>query len=553
MDSNATYYRLNKLYDSFVTSAGTKGRYYFMLDIHDDVARWSPEAVTDFALPGEFVHHQSQLLQDILPPRDAEELVQDLDLIQQRRLEKKENTWSIRSKSGDLVPYSVRFFVIKDYAGAPTYLAAAITSKGVEGNTDPTTSLPNQVRFLEHLRQLFATGRRAVVLLLRATNLNEINTLYGYTFGNRVMAALADHLKDLAGNAGQLFRGEGSMLLFCSETMTADEMRRLYIGQKNYALHLLTIDDTKINIKLCGGIVVADDPSVDVHAILVCAKFAGNRSETEAGGEPIILQNDYLNNNGKTLELVNEIHRDVLNNCDHFALFYQPVLRLSDHTLAGSEAYLRWDCASQGRISPGEFLRWLENDTSFSRLNNWILERAISEGRKMLDIQPDLVVTVNLAHRQLEQPEFHQYLLTLLKRENFPGKNLCLELTDQCRFLNPGFLAREVNYLKSCGIHVALDGSCLLDLRLVRSLPVDIIKIGRDFSAQLKQSEKDRALLHALCTFAKASNIQVCAEGIADEDMLRLIGDFAVDTYQGFVVSGAVPFAEFMKLPQMRR
>ena len=359
MDNNAVYYRISRLYDSFVTTAGTKSRYFFLLDISSDVARWSQEAVKDFALPGEYVHHQSQVFRELLAPEDAAEFASDIVAITEKRLEKKDASWRLHDREGNFLSCGVKFFAVKDYAGTPAYIAAVITSRGVEPHTDPTTSLPNQVRFLEYLRQLFVTGRRAVIMLIGTTNFAEINTLYGYTFGNKVLAALADHLKELSGGAGQLFRGEGTMLLFCSEIMTASDMRRLYIGQRNYALHMLSVDDTRINVRLSAGIVVADDPSIDVHAILACVKFAQTKSQNEANGEPVVLQNDYLNDNGKTIELVNRIHTDVENDCRNFALFYQPIFRATNDEPIGCGAFLRWDCEPFGRISPGEFLLWL--------------------------------------------------------------------------------------------------------------------------------------------------------------------------------------------------
>lgn len=546
MDNSALYYRINKLYDHFAASANTKGRFFFMMDLSLDAARWSPASVNTFSLPGEYVNRQSSIMQEILAPEDVESFQRDLQEASKNRLERKETEWRMKSQDGNYITCAVKIFTVKDYTGVPAFLGAALTSLEIDAHTDPTTNLPGQVRFLEHLRDLFATRRRAVIMLMGTMNLGEINDLYGYTFGNKVIASLAQHLKDLAGISGELFRGEGTMLIFCSETMTVEEMTRLYQGQKNFALHLLTVEGTKIPVKLSAGIVVADDPSVDVHAILACAKFAQNRSETEASGQPIVLQNDYLSQNGKTLQMVASIRSDVENNCKNMALFYQPILSASDDSLIGCGAYLRWEC-EYGRISPAEFLPWLENDNSFIKLSDWILHRAVSEGKQLLRSKSDLTITMNLSHRQLEQPEFHQTLLTILKKYEFPGRCLCLELTDKCRFINMDILRREIIFFKSCGILVALDGSCLLDLHMVRELPVDIIKIGRDFTLQLKKSAKDRALLKALCAFAKESDIRVVAEGIEDKELLNMVKSFGITSYQGFVASAALPFPDFQK------
>ena len=231
MDNSSLYYRINKLYDNFAASANANGRFFFMLDISLDTARWSPAAVNTFALPGEYIAHHSQVLKDVLAPEDADAFLADVQAAAKGRLERKETQWHMKDREGKFLPCAVKYFTVKDYTGLPAYIGVAITSLEIDSHTDPTTNLPGQVRFLEHLRTLFSTRRHAVIMLIGTINFSEVNNLYGYTFGNSVIAALAQHLQDLSHGSGELFRGEGTMLLFCSETMTAEEeqalMRRL--------------------------------------------------------------------------------------------------------------------------------------------------------------------------------------------------------------------------------------------------------------------------------------------------------------------------------------
>ncbi len=545
MDNNAIYYGISRLYDSFATATGNKSRYFFMYDIERDIARWSPEAVSDFPLPGEMVHHQLDTLRELLAPEDASAFCEDLKAFSRGRLDKKDTQWKIRSREGRLIPCGVKCFAVKDYAGRPSYLAAAITSRGFEEHIDSVTGLPDHVKFMEHLKGLFSVGRKAVILMVGTSQFQEINALYGYTFGNKTLVALATRLHELAGDAGLLFRGQGPMLIFCSEQMNQEELRRLYNGVRNYSLHTLSIEGIRLSVRLGGGIVGADDPAVDVHAVLACLKFAQGRSENAAGGEAVILQNAYMSENKGTIELVNAIHTDVEHDCRNFSLCYQPILKMSDSSPLGVAAYLRWECAPYGRISPAELLGWMEKDASFSKLGNWILRQALSETVHLLKEYPGLLVNINLAQRQLEQPEFRQVLLNTLKDASFPGRNLCLELTDRCRFLHPQFLQKEVSFIKSCGTRVALDGSCLLDLHLVRSLPVDIIKIEREFIMNLKRNEKDRSLLKALCGFASESGILVCAEGVEDREVLDMLRTYRIFAYQGYITSPPLPIDEF--------
>lgn len=517
-----------------------------MLDIAADVARWSPEAVAAFGLPGEFVKNNTQMLRQILTGEDAAAFEADLDKVRLRSVEKKETVWNMKNATGDYSPYTVKYFTVRDYAGVPAYLAAAISGGGVQLHTDPTTSLPDQLSFLDHLRRILRDGGKAVILLIGTSDFMEINSLYGYNFGNRVLAALADNLKRLAGDRGKLFRGEGTMLFFCTEEMTVEEVSRMYREQKNYAARTIVIDDTRVSVHLSAGVVVADKVDIDVHSVLACARFARNRSETEEDGAPVVLENDYPDRNKATLELVNAIRGDVEAGCKNFSLHYQPTIRVEDGKIIGCEAFLRWECDKYGDISPADFLLWLEDDRSFAVLGNWILEHAVREGRKLLKYEPELMINVNLAQRQLEQPRFHQMLLSTLKQNEMNGRNLCVELTDRCRNMDPKFLLNEVMFLKSCGIHVALDGSCLMDLRLLRNLPVDIVKLGRDLTRSLKQSDKDQALLAALGMYAEKTGLKLFAEGVEDSRTLELIRQGGVYAYQGYYVSQPVPFEAFL-------
>ncbi|MCR4691216.1 MAG: EAL domain-containing protein [Lachnospiraceae bacterium] len=552
MEANVHTFRIDKLYESFAASAKEKGRYFFMLDIHHDYARWSPAAVSDFGLPGEYTDSNTRWIREWLLPEEAEAFAEDVKQARRGALDRKETEWHIKTADNKHIACAVKYFTVKDYAGMPSHVGVAITSLVIDAQTDPTTNLPGQIRFLEHLRGLFAKRLRTAVMLIGTMNLDDINNLYGYSYGNRVIAALADHMRDVVKGSGDLFRGEGAMLLYTSQTMTIEQMVKLYNEQSSFAMQMLSIDGNRVSVRLSAGIVVADDPTVDVHAILAGLKYAQNRSETEKDGQPVILQNDYLAQNAKTLEMVASLRREVEDGCRNMELYYQPVLSTGGGSVLGCEAYLRWH-RKDGHISPAQFMPWLENDASFVKLGDWILRRALSDGVRILEKKRDLILTVNLSHRQLGQPEFHQYLLSLLKKREFPGQNLCLELTDKCRFLDMDLLRHEIVFFKSCGVLVALDGSCLLDLHLVRELPVDTIKIGREFTARLRKNKKDYALLKALCQFAKESDILICAEGVEDEETLGIIREFGVDAYQGFVASGAVPVDQFVNLPALRK
>ena len=62
---------------------------------------------------------------------------------------------------------------------------------------------------------------------------------------------------------------------------------------------------------------------------------------------------------------------------------------------------LRWKNDRFGEVPPGFFIRWLENDACFYELGNWILERALTEGKPIIEKWKDFVINVNIAYPQM--------------------------------------------------------------------------------------------------------------------------------------------------------
>ena len=75
---------------------------------------------------------------------------------------------------------------------------------------------------------------------------------------------------------------------------------------------------------------------------------------------------------------------------DELYLLYQPQYRISDQSLIGAEALVRWESAEFGFVSPAEFIPIAESSGLITELGSFVLERAI-EGATRIAIAPDHV------------------------------------------------------------------------------------------------------------------------------------------------------------------
>ncbi len=545
-EKQGAYETIGKIYDTFAVTS--KSRYVYVYDIEKNIARWSENAVKYFGLPGEFVYKADQVWEAHIHPEDRESYREHLDVAYSGNKVNPSFEYRARNKNGEFVACSCKGVVIKDYSGKAAFYACSLTNKGIVDSTDPITGLSNHYEMLSYMHRLENYGDKYILLLVNVIDFGDINRLYGYMFGNRILKAMAQYLQEQVGENGHVYRGEGTILGVCTRKMEIDDIKVLYQKMRQYVKRNIKVGTSSISADLGGGVIIADESGIDVHAVYTSAKYALDYSKNHKHGNLIIFHNNTLDHNKSTIELVNAVRESVIDRCKGFYLNYQPIVTRDDKSLLGAEVLLRWNREPYGDVSPGEFIPWLEQDETFYKLGIWVIDRAMKDGLEILKDHPDFYLSLNLAYMQLERSEFRTTIVELLRSNKYPGTALCIELSNATRDINFEYLKSQVIFLKSCGIRIALDVSDFATLDLATRLPVNIIKLGPGITENIVKNPLSRHMADAITGFAVNMHMGVCATGITDQDTAQGIEKYPVDQYQGFYYSKPVKLEEFKKL-----
>jgi len=539
----------DKMFEAFATTS--KSRYIFICNMETGISRWSKNAVEFFGMPGEYMDDVVSIWKEHIHPDDREIFLEDIGAIFSGKKKEHDLEYRAKDKNGNYVMCTCRGKVIDDDDGEPAFFAGTIINHGIIDSIDPTTNLYNLYEFFNYVRGLTESKRNARVMMVGFKRFSDVNEVYGYTFGNEVMRRFADMFLAMARKTGAVFRMDGSKFALCTTQASVEELKELYIDLQDIIQNRMEIDGHRINIALCGSVVCVDDFDIDEHVVYASARYALERSKNEKLGELVIVNEDNLSNNIKTVEIISDLRRSVENGCEGFYLCYQPVVSSGTGELVGMEALLRWKKEPYGDIPPGLFIPWIENDRIFFELGNWILRTALEEGKELLKDYPNFLINVNLSYTQLERSEFRSAIVDILESTGFPPQNLCLELTERCRLLDLAFLRNEVIFLKSYGIKIALDdfGTGFSSLNLLRELPVDCIKIDRGFVKDIETSVADQSIVGAVTQCAQTLDINVCVEGIETEELRDYMKKYYSTSYQGYYYSKPVPMEIFKQLP----
>ena len=537
---------LDALYKAFeVVSEGT---YIYLCDMKYDFSRWSKPAVDAFGLPSEYMYGAGDIWENQIHPEDRDAYHKGIDEIFSGNAAGHDMQYRARRVTGEYDVCTCRGVVIRDYAGEPDYFAGTIRDHGVQGHVDTLTGLRNQYGFFEDLDSCIKRNTECSVILFGISRFAELNEMYGYHFGNRVLQLYARKVYETVGDAGHVYRIDGTTFAVISNTLSMGELHENYDRFRAFLHEDFRVDGRKILLDLHCGALRVDRFDVDSQTVYACLNYADEESKYRQQGDLVEFRNDLNEENHQRLEKLHAIRASIKRGFKGFYLLYQPVVDAKTERPVGAEALLRWKNELYGTVPPDLFIPPLESDPLFPELGEWIIRESVLAAKQILQLDPGFIVNVNLSYTQLEKPDFVDMVLRILNDLDFPPEHLCLEVTERCRLLDLELLKNVLTDLRSRGVLIALDdfGTGFSSVGILKEIPFDVIKIDRSFVQRIEASEIDRQLIRNVADLAGLFGSKVCAEGIETTGMRDILQQYRVGSFQGYYYAKPLPLEQFL-------
>jgi diguanylate cyclase (GGDEF)-like protein len=221
-------------------------------------------------------------------------------------------------------------------------------------------------------------------------------------------------------------------------------------------------------------------------------------------------------------------------------LHFQPIIRLSDNSVAGFEALMRWRHPQRGLLAPAEFIPLAEETGLIVPLGSYAVERAAVELRRWqtaFPLRDPVFCSVNVSARQLLRQEFFEDAIGILERQNPQRLSLKLEITESVIMQNPDSMAEALQHLKDAGAGLALDdfGTGFSSLAYLQRFPFDTVKIDRSFVTDMAHNEETPVVLRSIIRLAHDLDMSVVAEGVETRDEASSLRALQCEFAQGFL------------------
>ena len=415
---------------------------------------------------------------------------------------------------------------------------------------DPLTGLPNRAYFDHRLGQVLAgadRGRGFALCFIDLDRFKLINDSLGHGAGDAVLVEVARRLGSVCRGGDTLVRLAGDEFVILIEGAGDAGSAAAIAGR---ALHALSqpvkAAGRDIDLTASLGVALCPNDGRDADTLLRNADAA--MYAAKAAGRNTFRFYDQAMNRRAQLRLSFEADLRRAAARGQLELFYQPQVRAADGAVVGAEALLRWRHPERGLVSPMEFIPVAEEAGIIAELGEWALREAarqIAAWRRGGVGVPR--VAVNLSARQFHAPDLVERVARILAEAGVPSEWIELEITESTAMQDPAGAVRMLQRLRQRGLEVAMDdfGTGHSSLAMLRTLPIDGLKLDRSFVQHLPASGSDAAVAAAVVTLARQLGLAVVAEGVETPAQRAFLADLGCDRLQGFLFARPLPAAEF--------
>ncbi|MEC5160925.1 diguanylate cyclase (GGDEF)-like protein [Janthinobacterium sp. CG_S6] len=440
-----------------------------------------------------------------------------------------------------------------DQLAQTVQMQSALQQMSWQNYHDVLTGLPNRTALAARFEQeLFLARERQhllAVCLIDLDHFKGVNDRFGAESGDDILKQVAARLHVFAGQQHYAARlaGDEFVLLLAGQS-ELDAVERGVAQLLRELAQPYQCDGQPLALSLSAGVAVdaGRESSTETllrhadHAVYQAKLSGRNRYHFFDAG---LDEEVRTHHNQRT-----EIRQALL--AGEFRLYHQPKVNMRAGTVVGMEALLRWQHPRRGVLAPVQFLPMVEHTDLIIDIGEWVLRQALWQMQRWTAAGRHWVVSVNIAARHFQQPDFVSRLNAILAE--FPGVRasmLELEILESSALDDIEHVRRVMTACQALGITFALDdfGTGYSSMSYLKRLPANILKIDQSFVRNMLSDQDDLHLVSAVIGLAKSFNLAVIAEGVETVAHGTRLMALGCDLAQGHGIARPMPADAVLK------
>jgi len=505
---------------------------------------------------------------DVLHPQDRDTFRSTLDAVIDQRRGRISQAFRLRADDGHFRWFRLRARPIVGSDGEVIRCVGTlldITDQKVteerllhDAVHDNLTGLPNRELFMDRLQAAIARSRaeklgRPSVLIIDLDRFKQVNDSIGLSAGDSILLTIARRVSRQLKPQDSLSRlsGDTYALLLLSE-QSADRIAAFADAVRRAVRSPITFGEREVFLTASVGIAIYEADGTSAAELMREADMAMHHAKRLGGDRVEVFRPTLQTGTRSRAELEGDLRKAL--KTDGITVFYQPIVRLVDRSIAGFEVLARWNHPTRGAISPTEFIPIAEQSGLINELGLFVLDkgaRQLAEWQESFRLPLPLFASVNISSLQLLRHDLINDVKSVLSRSSLAPGTLKLELTESVVMANPEYSARMLERLRALGAGLSLDdfGTGYSSLSYLQRFRFDTIKVDQSFVRPNGRSARP-VILRSIIALGHDLGMQVVAEGAESESDSLELHQLGCEYAQGFLFGQPMEAAQATRMLQ---
>jgi EAL domain-containing protein (putative c-di-GMP-specific phosphodiesterase class I)/GGDEF domain-containing protein len=401
---------------------------------------------------------------------------------------------------------------------------------------DPVTEFSTRPRFITQLDKLTDSQKNefGVLVMIKASELANINQLHGRIAGDDYLAQLSDCIRK-AGNRNAITEyyriSSSDFALFLENSTVKDSIN--YIEKLKQQFDDYTLSTQKDSVAHIG--IVPYQSANDPITLLAMADSAVSIAQTLGPNRFHYLEK--FEGNEKSGDEHWKITINDIMNRRGVKFYQQPILPCNTDNDLYRELLSRFYNAEGQHLPTATVIAMAERYGLSIELDKMIVTNTL----KLMQENPSLLGAfgVNISATSALQDVFIYWLKDILSNHRKEASRLVFEINESGMQTNLNASYRFVSELHKVGAKVAVErfGLGFTSFKFFREVRPDYIKLDSSYSDAIEADNNNKFFVRMIVDIAKRLNILVFATGVERQDEKLTLEKLLVDGLQGYYIA----------------
>lgn len=411
---------------------------------------------------------------------------------------------------------------------------------------DILTDIPNVNRFYIDAGHMIMNNKNQnyAIISFDIDKFKLINDLFGMRTGDKVLKHVANVIKEQETKEMLYCRVHSDVFLLCIPYQKRGDIIKL-IERIRKGIYR---NDFSFDINTSFGIYLAEDATIPINLMCDRANLAARTVKGNAMKFCAFYDEQYRTEIIKTTEIEKDMNLAISNK--QFLMYLQPKYNLMTGRICGAEVLVRWKHPVKGLIQPNDFIPLFEKNGFILRLDEYMWEEACKTiARWQAEGKEPVPLSVNISRYHIKNNDLVGVWKKLIQKYEIPASYLILEITETF-FYDSEDLYTILAKLQGMGFELEIDdfGSGYSSLNMIRRVPVNAIKMDKDFLDKKLATDKGKIVISHTIAMAKDLHLGVIAEGVETKEHVDFLKSSACDIAQGYFFAKPMPLEDFNEL-----